>query len=90
MSTCPSMLQQFALNIKIFHHHFACGPLKGSNIELSETWGILYELASLFETCEESIRPFMLLLATFCMIACAQLTSSVMEEILLRTSHVPC
>ena len=28
------------------------------NIELSETWGILYELASLFETSEDSIRPF--------------------------------
>ena len=28
------------------------------NIELSETWGILYDLASLFDTSEESIRPF--------------------------------
>ena len=28
------------------------------NIDLSETWGILYELASLFDTSEESIRPF--------------------------------
>ena len=28
------------------------------NIELSETWAILYELASLFDTSEESIRPF--------------------------------
>ena len=28
------------------------------NIELDETWAILYELASLFETTEESIRPF--------------------------------
>ena len=28
------------------------------NIELSETWAILYELASLFDTSEEKIRPF--------------------------------
>ena len=28
------------------------------NIDLSETWAILYELASLFDTSEESIRPF--------------------------------
>ena len=28
------------------------------NIELSETWAILYELASLFDVSEESIRPF--------------------------------
>ena len=28
------------------------------NVELSETWAILYELASLFDTSEESIRPF--------------------------------
>ena len=28
------------------------------NIELSETWAILYELASLFDTSKKSIRPF--------------------------------
>ena len=28
------------------------------NTDLSETWAILYELASLFDISEESIRPF--------------------------------
>jgi hypothetical protein len=28
------------------------------HIDISETWAILYELASLFDASEESIRPF--------------------------------
>jgi len=38
------------------------------NIELDETWAILYELASLFDISEDGIRPFH---TSFCLIACA-------------------